>query len=301
MSENNNIKINMNIHTSLTRYLYSAVEVKQSLLISLLQHNVSQALFWGYEYYYSGFEEDTFDFLKNIYHEIYAETNPTLEEYILELITEWENNDDNRYDCNIGSIIYTLALRSYNLVSFIKTYLNYKITNDESNIEFMPECLVRLLPEHIEKYKTVMVNVEMGEKAYNLLKTVKLYPIIKDHNNLFDTQIHTNFRDIYHYPFEKWLYYASNTPIWLERIYDHNGTINHDLQTVTFENEKDETEFCELWDYEQDELPSNIRELSLGTGIEKQLTMKQFCKKYKYTFVSKIVIRKVTKKSQKTG
>ena len=297
----NTIQNEMQLHTSLTRYLYSAMEVKQSLLISLLQHDVSQSLFWGYEYYYSGFEEDTFYFLKNIYDEIYSETNPTLEKYISELTTEWENNDDNKYDCNVGSIIYTLALRSYDLVSFVRNRLSYKVTKDESNEELMPECLVQLLPEHIEKYKTVMVDLENKEKAYNLLKNVKLYPIIKDHNTLFDTQMPSNFGDIYHYPLEKWLYYASKSPMWLERIEDNNGTIHQDTETVTFENDDHERKFCELWDYEQDELPSNIHELSLGTGKEKQLTIRQFCKKYKYTVVSKITKRKVTKKSEKTG
>lgn len=294
-------KTDITLHTSLTRYLYSAIEVKQSLFISLLQQDVSQALFWGYEYYYSGFEEDTFYFLQNIYQEIYALTNPTLEIYISELTEQWENNQDNRYDCHVGSIIYTLALRSYDLVSFARARLSYKITKDETTDNEMPECLIQLLPEHILKYKTKLVNLENGEKPYNILKCAQIYPIIKDHNNLFDTQMSTNFGDIYHYPLEKWLYYASNTPVWLNRIDDHNGTINRDSETVTFNNEEDENTFCELWDYEQNEIPSNIQELSLGTGKDKQLTIRQFCKKYKYTVVSKITKRKVTKKSEKTG
>ena len=49
---------------------------------------------------------------------------------------------------------------------------------------------------------------------------------------------------------------------------------------VVATDDEDEIKFCELWDYEQDELPSNIHELSLGTGKEKQMTMKQFCKKH---------------------
>ena len=48
---------------------------------------------------------------------------------------QWENNDDNKYDCNVGSIIYTLALRSYDLVSFVRNRLSYKVTKDESNEE----------------------------------------------------------------------------------------------------------------------------------------------------------------------
>ena len=53
--------------TTLTRYLYSRIEVKQSLFVSLLQRDVEQALFWGYELYYSGFQEETFEFVLDIY------------------------------------------------------------------------------------------------------------------------------------------------------------------------------------------------------------------------------------------
>src|SRR5210317_1019032 len=103
---------------ALTRYLYSVIEVRQSLFISLLNHDPTQALYWGYESYYSGFEKETFEFLQRIYNDIYAENNPDLKDYISKLREIWDKNDDNRYDCNVGSIIYTLALRPYNLVTF---------------------------------------------------------------------------------------------------------------------------------------------------------------------------------------
>ena len=82
--------------TTLTRYLYSRIEVKQSLFISLLQKDVSQALFWGYELYYSGFQEETFDFIKDIYQEIYEKLNPDLKNFIDKTIMEWNecDNDD---------------------------------------------------------------------------------------------------------------------------------------------------------------------------------------------------------------
>ena len=59
--------------TTLTRYLYSRIEVKQSLFISLLQKDISQSLFWGYELYYSGFQEETFDFMKSIHFAFHTE------------------------------------------------------------------------------------------------------------------------------------------------------------------------------------------------------------------------------------
>ena len=285
--------------TTLTRYLYSRIEVKQSLFISLLQKDISQSLFWGYELYYSGFQEETFDFINDIYKEIYEKLNPDLKPFVDRMILEWTERNNNDKDCNLGSIIYTLALREYDIVAFTKAKLSYNITKDDPDIIDTPLCHCIMLPEHIEKYKTHVVSTENGEKAYRVLSTLKLYPIIKDHNTLFDTRMPEDFKNIYHAPLEEWLFYAARSPIWLQRIEEHNGTIDYDNMKVVFEDEDDEQRFCELWDYEQDELPSNIHELSLGTGKEKQLTMKQFCKKHKYTVVSKITKRKVTKKSEK--
>ena len=287
--------------TTLTRYLYSRIEVKQSLFISLLQKDVSQALFWGYELYYSGFQEETFDFIKDIYQEIYEKLNPDLKNFIDKTIMEWNECDNDDKDCNLGSIIYTLSQREYDMIDFVKSKISYNITKDTPTVECnMPLCISTMLPEHIDKYKTYIVSTENGEKAYGVLSTLKLYPIIKDHNTLFNTQMPEVFSKIYHDTLEHWLFYATRSPVWLQRIEEHNGTIDDENQKVVFENDDDESAFCELWDYVPDELPSNIQELSLGNGKEKQLTMKQFCKKHKYTVVSKITKKKVVKKSDKS-
>ena len=50
----------------LSRYLYSIIDVKQSLFLSILEHNIEQAMFWGYELYFSGLQEETFDYLLDI-------------------------------------------------------------------------------------------------------------------------------------------------------------------------------------------------------------------------------------------
>ena len=211
--------------TTLTRYLYSRIEVKQSLFISLLQKDISQSLFWGYELYYSGFQEETFDFMNDIYNEIYAKLNPDLKPFIDKMISEWSEceNDDN--DCNLGSIIYTLSLRDYDIVAFTKSKLSYNITKDNPDITNTPLCICTMLPEHIEKYKTHIVSTETGEKAYKVLSTLKLYPIIKDHNTLFDTRMPEDFKNIYHAPLEEWLFYASRSPIWFWD--DHFGDLGY--------------------------------------------------------------------------
>ena len=283
--------------TTLTRYLYSRIEVKQSLFVSLLQRDVEQALFWGYELYYSGFQEETFEFVLDIYDEIYAELNPTLKPVIDNFIEEWENCEDNSKDCNLGSIIYTLSQRKYNLVDFVKSKLTYNITKDDIPYVVIPECIITLLPEHIEKYKTHIVSVKDGENACNVLKNIKLYPSIKEYNNLFDTCLPDNFGTIFKSELETWLFYAAGSPVWLSRIQDFEGTIDYENKIVRFENEDKAQHFCELWNYEPNELPSNIQELSIGNGTEKQQTIKQFCKKFKHTVTCKVNASKTSKKS----
>ena len=286
--------------TTFTRYLYSRIEAKQSLFVSLLQRDISQALFWGYELYYSGFEEETYEFVKDIYHEIYEELNPDLNPFIDNMIEKWSICDNVSNDSNLGSIIYTLSQRKYNLVSFVKSILNYSITKEHPDGWNMPKCIITLLPEHIEQYKTRIVSLDNDEKSYNILKEVKLYPAIKEYNHLFDTQMPSEFSTIYHSTLETWLFYAARSPIWLNRILHYNGTIDNETNSVTFENDDDENRFCKLWDYEPNELPSHISELSLGTGKEKQQTIKQFCKKFNHTITCKVTKRKTTV-SEKTG
>lgn len=283
--------------TTLTRYLYSRIEVKQSLFVSLLQRDVEQALFWGYELYYSGFQEESFEFITDIYDEIYAELNPTLKSVITNLIEDWETCEDNSKDCNLGSIIYTLSQRKYNLVNFVKTKLSYTITKDSTPEVVIPECIIHLLPEHIEKYKTHRVSIKDGENAFDVLKNIKLYPTIKEYNNLFDTCMPDEFAEIYKSDIKTWLFYASESPLWLSRIEKYEGTIDYENQIVYFKNEDNEQQFSELWNYEPNELPSNIQELSIGNGSEKQQTIKQFCKKFKHTVTCKVTVRKTSTKS----
>jgi hypothetical protein len=284
--------------TTLTRYLYSRIEVKQSLFVSLLQRDVEQSLFWVYELYYSGFQEESFEFVLDIYDEIYAELNPTLKPAITNLIEEWETCEDNSKDCNLGSIIYTLSQRKYNLVNFVKSKLSYTVTKDSTPEVVIPECIITLLPEHIEKYKTHRVSIKDGENAYDVLKKIKLYPSIKDYNNLFNTCMPDKFAEIYKSDIKTWLFYAAESPVWLSRIEKYEGTIDYENQTVHFHNEDNEQEFCELWNYDPNELPSNIQELSIGNGTEKQQTIKQFCKKFKHTVTCKVTIRKTSNKSE---
>ena len=75
----------------LTRYLFSYDEVKHSLFIEILDGNVGAALYWGYELYWSGYEEDTFEWLLKTYDLMFE-----LDEEFKKRITAVDNITSNR-------------------------------------------------------------------------------------------------------------------------------------------------------------------------------------------------------------
>jgi hypothetical protein len=60
----------------LTRYLYNKSEVEISFTKSLFDRKPDDALFWGYELYYSGFTDEVFEIVLRIYTAYYKDNNP---------------------------------------------------------------------------------------------------------------------------------------------------------------------------------------------------------------------------------
>jgi hypothetical protein len=77
-----------------------------------------------------------------------------------------------------------------------------------------------------------------------------------------------------------WLYSASLSPGWFERIQQFKGYIDYVNQKVKFITEEAEEAFYEKYGYEPDEQPLETKEKSIGT-IEKINTWATFYKKYK--------------------
>jgi hypothetical protein len=94
-----------------TRYLYLKDEVKLSILISLLKKN-DEALFWAYEFYYSGFKDELWDFIWTIYYDFYASLNPNFKTFIAE-------NCESREDAGIENVITNLRIRPWNADVFL--------------------------------------------------------------------------------------------------------------------------------------------------------------------------------------
>ena len=272
------------ISLAFTRYLYQMIEVKQSLFISLLEHNPEEALYWTYELYYSGFEKEVYDYILLVYNTIYKNFHPTLQTTIVEKYQKWtEKGTCQETDTDIGSIVYTLALRSYYMDDFMRTYLNVNIKPQEQSNEPSSQFIVKLTPDYIKPYQTYTVSTV---HAYRILEQTVKYPVKKEYNRLFSTFTHENFPEAYR---KKWLYFASFSPIWYERIIGCNGRIDYDTEQVIFDCDEDEDTFRSVWDYEPDEVPISVYLKSVGSGTEHMLSVKEFCEKYNLTIHSRII------------
>ena len=60
-----------------------------------------------------------------------------------------------------------------------------------------------------------------------------------------------------------WEYYASFTPLWKERIFMYNGSINHELKRIDFDNDDNLEMFYEKYGYELDEQSKDVQDCSL--------------------------------------
>uniref|UniRef100_A0A6C0DM20 Uncharacterized protein n=1 Tax=viral metagenome TaxID=1070528 RepID=A0A6C0DM20_9ZZZZ len=278
-------------HFCFTRYLYTKVEVKQSLMLSLLDHNYDESLFWAYEMYFSGFENETFEYLYILYEDLYEVKNTGLKKYIKNVFNNWEQL---KQDWLLGSIVMTLCYRNYSLENFVCKFFKVKCEQKptyHNNRNF----IINLKESDIEKYKTRICE---PNKAYKLLSEVCRYPIRKNIVKLFETFIPSNVKELYWY---HWLYYAAKSPVWQSRINQYNGKINHENLSVDFHDECEEkmAEFYSLWGYEPDEQPLEVQNNNLGvfddTYMDNQMGIKEFCDTYGVNIIMKKIMKKKTK------
>lgn len=139
----------------LTRYLYVKEEVMTSMLTSFLETDLDSALYWAYELYFSGYEQETMVHLQKIYYYLFACQNPDLEEYIIQKMKH----------CNkphiIHDIVQTMILRPFDtdvlLLHRIATYLDYEVEMDTFDLQKMSYTdLAAYIVNHPEEHDTLL-------------------------------------------------------------------------------------------------------------------------------------------------
>lgn len=253
-----------------TRYLYHREQVYHSLLLSLLEHNTQEALFWGYELYYSGFTHESIQYIINIHERLYkSNCTSKFNNYIIQLVHDYET--DNEKHWILGVMIWNMSIRNYSLSSFMQDYFSIKC--DTSPPSQIIPCKYLITMIDTTPYKNI---IHQQYRARFILKTQCKYKIRNEVKELFKT---TPFNIESQY-LSNWLYYAYNSPIWEFRVQQYKGSLHVETESIVFENEELEEQFFNLYNYETNEQPLSIQNINIGNCNDMQLSIKDFCKKY---------------------
>jgi len=266
-----------------TRYLYIIDDVKSSLVIAILDRKLDEALFWAYEIYFSGFKEDVFCILEQMLDMMYISLNPTLVPFLAKKKQEW---DETGAYCIVGTFIYNMIYRSYDVSQFVKKYCKdpdliahidaQTITKPASGSRLKRNLHITVQPKDVVKYITIN-----HIKPHELLRQTIKYQVIKNTLAIFDHEHgiyrYEQIQSLYWY---HWLYYANKSPMWAERISTYGGKLNHESHSVDFDTVDLEEAFYEKYGLEPDEQPKQLQEMNIGTGLEEQMSWTEFYEKY---------------------
>lgn len=262
---------------ALTRYLYCKMDVLASLFMAILDKEYTQAIFWAEEIYYSGWKKEVADYLMAIYKECFKRHNPKLGRFLKQKYSDV--TQDLTMDC--GTIVATMARnladpsRKYCIAEFVNCIVNNNNTNSnykESNIyviiditetDTKADTNISTVPRHILKMAC----------KYETRKDMRSFLEYESDDEMGQSKLHR----------DNWLYFASFSPIWAERISKYRGTINDEDQTIDFANEDDEEIFNEKYNYEVDEQSLELQNRIMLTELSnnnKQMTKHEFIQKY---------------------
>ena len=130
-----------------TRYLYIKDEVEIALLTNILEKR-NDAIFWAYELYFSGFENELFKYLWKIYYDFFAVLNPSFESFLLKKEKEWLNSPNNLI---ISIIIQNLLIRSLNTDVYLLSQISNKEIIEPELILWIKNNNYEMIAQYLEK------------------------------------------------------------------------------------------------------------------------------------------------------
>ena len=259
----------------LSRYLYSITDVQQSLLLSILEHTTEQALFWGYELYFSGFQEEAFDYLMDI------------AKYYFKYIFDCDQDNDmihwvdyckyvwdlspNESHHHFGSCIATMCNHNHNLAPFVSRYFNIDI----KKVDCLDEnTYINMEPNEVDVY-----NEDYSKKTlYQILQHARKYAVNKTFDKLFKTYSPENeMKYILTIGYIMLVYHQYG-----RRVLFVGARIDERNKKIIFADEDLEEEFYEKWNYEPDEQSLATHQQAMGNPKEKQKDLETFCLQYGY-------------------
>jgi hypothetical protein len=251
---------------ALTRYLYIKEEVLASLALSIFEKQKDEALFWAYELFNSGFQECAMEFLIAVYREMFKADNPRLENFLNARYDEW--TADRTLTHILGTMVINLCdlTRKFNVEGFITQKFPPPTKTKDSAFYIM------FSEDAAKKYDTVL-----DEAPRLTLEKACIYSARKNANAVFKCgHVDLSADQLKDMLFYKWIYYASFSPVWMDRILQYGGTVDHDTTSVEFLEPDD---FYSVYGFEPDEQKPDVLQKLMGCG-EKQMTEREFIEKY---------------------
>jgi hypothetical protein len=232
------------------------------------------------------------------------------ENNIYEKLDQWLNSEDYRSmayfilndkkEILSGMEIYKYVLtnaKQTNPKRLIKEYLNatetckhivspkiillahiMSLISKEKNMISKKNFYVIVKPEEVVQYETIETSEDI--RPYKILRNGCICGI-NDHQflNLFmlERRNTKNLSETYN---TKWLYHASFSPIWFERIQMYKGYVNYEKQQVQFVSDYWEEEFHNRYNYEPDEQPLIVKMKTIS-DFDCEASWNQFYEKYK--------------------
>jgi hypothetical protein len=114
----------------------------------------------------------------------------------------------------------------------------------------------------IEAYKTV---IHVPGRGRNILKKMRIYQTNTDADAMGIFSRKDQTVEEYSHMLNEWLFYASGSPIWLDRIKKYRGIIDYEKQRVDFEDD-DTEEFYSYYSYDLDEEIPEFRPPFIGNN-----------------------------------
>jgi hypothetical protein len=207
------------------------------------------------------------------------------------------------YDIQYHNLLMSMERRHYDNICYylrklekdsklydvVLSFLGYDVnSNDIDNMHYLLAFIVRTLHIDIEHDALVKKHVYVVPKQehldHNLLIEEEQIPLSKyGSSQTYNTLMHKRYVSIDDFVgsfdlarfkwstheefinelYFHWEYYAMGSPLWLKRLHDFGGNINHTEKKIQFVNEEGEEGFYNLYAYELDELPKEVQEMSM--------------------------------------
>jgi hypothetical protein len=224
------------------------------------------------------------------------------------LVSDWRNisyyvlNETNKINPievyeNILDIFEDIFAMKLTKKRMLKEFLNASSTGINENIRLLAKIMslfskqaklangknfyIVVEPEEVIPFETIEISEDI--KHYRILKHACLCGIDDlKHLSLFKLE-RDSLKNIKQTYFDDWLYHASFSPIWFERITKYRGYIDYTSRKIKFIDDEEydyEDEFYRNFGYEPDEQPLLVQQKCL-MNIENVNSWISFYKNYK--------------------